>query len=264
MTCSSSEMRNPRKGIEWREGSRIRRAFRHAAFSLLEAVVAVLIFSLLMITVAMVWSVSWKASERIARGGAHDQGAPLVLQRLTQAVEASVFREQPAQLYAWRGEDQGGGGEEWDRVSFVTSMAPDVAESSRETAPLERVMIQAQARDGGGHQLVMLAGPLTMDDKDWQRQTVLLDHLASFRLRYWSEERRDWVDGWRDDGHAPRAVQISLAVKGENLDLTMDVWSHRAMAWVRPPLKVDASLQPSQTSGTGANAPVLKINPGPP
>lgn len=206
-----------------------------------------------MITVGALWNVSWRAAERIARGSAGDQGAALALRRLAQAVEASVFREKPAALYAWSGEDDGGGG--LDRVSFVTSMAPDVAEPSGETAPLERVSLQSQPGEKGSHQLVMLAGPLTMEDKDWQRQTVLLDNLAAFRLRYWSEERKDWVSGWRDENHAPKAVQISFALKGEPLHT--EVWPHQAVAWIRSPAKADADV--ATAAGTGTNAPPIKV-----
>ncbi len=233
-----------------RRASRQRRDF---AFTLLEAIVSILIFSLLMIAVGALWNVSWRAAERIARGSAGEQGAALVLRRLAQSVEASVFREKPVALYAGSGEDGGGGG--MDRISFVTSMAPDVAEPSGETAPLERVSLQSQSGEKSSHQLVMLAGPLTMEERDWQRKTVLLDNLVAFRLRYWSEERKDWVAGWRDENHAPKAVQISFALKGEPLRTA--AWPHQAVAWIRSPVKDEADAAP--VAGTGTNAPAIKI-----
>lgn len=234
-------------------------------FTLLEAVVSVLIFGLLMLAVAALWMVAWRATERIAAGGESDSGAALVLHRLAEAVESSVFRPGAGGLYAWRGEDDGGGAREFDRMSFVTTQAPDSAEGNSATGPLERVMITSEAGPGGSRQLVLMAGPFTMDENDWQRRVVLLEDLGSIRLRYWSAERKDWVDGWQDENRAPLAVQISLARKGEAVDLTMDSWPLRAVARVRQPVNasvvVAATNAPVATSTgvvTNASAPNAK------
>lgn len=229
---------------------------RQGSFTLLEAVVSVMIFGLLMLAVAALWMTAWRATERIAAGGESDSGASLVLHRLAEAVESSVFRPGAGGLYAWHGEDDGGGVREFDRVSFVTSQAPDSAEGNATTGPLERILITSEAGPGGSRQLILMAGPFTMDENDWQRRVVLLDDLGSIRLRYWSAERKEWVDGWRDEARAPLAVQISMARKGDALDLTTDSWPLRKVAVVRPPVNAVMVLASTNApAGTATNSP---------
>lgn len=185
------------------------------AFTLLEAMVSIAIFVLLMSAVASLWIVCYKATERVARGGYSDELPNLVVKRLKEAVESSIFHKQPKGLYAWRGRDDFGAGEEGDSISFVTSLPPDVAESSAESAPLERIMIIVRRSSNGVSQLVLLAAPFTMNEEDWQRETVLLEDISAFRVRYWDGNNKNWREGWTEEEYAPTSVQIGILMKGD-------------------------------------------------
>ena len=231
-------------------------AKRGGGFSLLEAVIAVMVFGLLMLAVGLLWNTTWRASERIATGGEGEAGAVFALRRVAEAFGHAVCRPGAGGLYAWQGEDDGGGAGEADRVSFVTSLPPDSAEGNPAIAPLERVKLSVETGPRGSRQLVMSAGPLTMEENDWQRRTVLLDGVAAFRLRYWSPERKDWLDGWRDAEKAPGAVQVSLARKGDRVDPGTDAWPLRAVARLRtPPVADSATNSPSLNLDAGSASP---------
>ncbi len=238
----------------------IKRNFK--SFTLLEAVVSVLIFGLLMAAVASLWVACWKASERVAKGGYEENAPELILKRLGESVEASIFHIQPQTLYAWKGVDEGGGGGEADSVSFITALSPDVGESSIQFSPLERVMITAQQGDHGKHELVVLAAPLTMEEDDWQRKTVLLDEIEAFRVRYWDHDRGEWVDGWEEENRAPQAVQMGIVFKGEKTGMDITEWQHYWTAFVHPPIKLENTFsETNHVAPAAVNTNGFLINP---
>ncbi len=215
----------------------MKRSFKilsRSGFTLLEAIVSVVLFGLLILAVASMWDVCWRATEQITRGGGAKKQPDVVLERLREAVEASVFHAQPQSLYAWHGTDDRSGAEEADRVSFVTTLPLDAAELSSEFAPLERMMVSVRQESNGKRSLVMQVGPFTMNEDDWQRETVLLANVAAFRVRYWDEDRKDWVDGWNNEDHAPAAVQFGIVLAGEPSGLDFERWAHRSVVRVYP------------------------------
>ncbi len=211
------------------------------AFTLLEVVLAVALFGLLMAGVASIWVVCWKATEQIARGGHAESQEALVLKRLGEAIQASIYHSRPSAFYLWKGTDDREGAEESDNISFVTALAPDVAESSVEFAPPERIMLSVQQDDQGRRQLVMQAGPFTMETDDWQRTTVLVEDIGAFHVRFWSDANKEWVDGWTDEGHAPAAVQLAISRKGETIRSDLQFWEGSSTVRVLPSIELDTS-----------------------
>ncbi|MDD2708244.1 MAG: prepilin-type N-terminal cleavage/methylation domain-containing protein [Verrucomicrobiae bacterium] len=201
---------------------------KKTGFTLLEVVVSVSVFCLLMLAVASVWTVSWRATERIARRDATGGNPQVVLDRLEEAVEAAVFHRQPKSLYAWQGKN---GRNEADEISFVTTLAPDAAAASAWDGAPERLEVKWRAVKSGMGELVMSAGPFTLEE--WDREVVLLENVAAFRVRYWNKARQDWVDRWEDEDKAPAAVWFGLAMKGEPVASRRTGWAHERLALPR-------------------------------
>jgi hypothetical protein len=238
-------------------GQNLFQAPEHHAFTLLEAVASVAIFCLLMVGVAALWHVCWSATEKINNSAS--QNLPeLVLKRVGDAIEASVFHKKPKSLYSWNAENTRGGSSESDQVSFVTSFAPDATEGSPEYAPLERVLIRARDNDRGTQELVMFAAPFTMEKDDWQRETVLLQDVAAFRVRYRAAKNKEWLDRWSDENHAPSGVEFSIALKGEEAKRVDESWSHACTVKVNPTIELSVFSSGKSTNsvqkGTSAGA----------
>ncbi len=223
------------------------------AFTLLEAMISVIIFALLMVCVASVWMASWRAAERVMNGEGSDARADFVLKRLSESITAAVYHKQPQDIYTWVAQDDRSGGLGGDKVSFVTALSPDAATSS-DRAPLERIQLQLLNGENGKRQLVMLAGPFTMEDGNWQRQVVLLENVQSFRVQFWSEAKAEWSDGWSDDEHGPLAVRIGISVEGEKVSSDWNDFAHTCTA------RVDAmfakeTIQPAPVAAGAPTAP---------
>jgi type II secretory pathway component PulJ len=214
------------------------------AFTLLEAVVSVMIFGLLMVAVGSVWTVCWRATERIANRDTQDARMSLVLRRFEKAVEGAVFHKEPKSLYAWKSSEGRVAFSESDRVSFVTSLAPDANAESAEWGALERIRVGLRDDKGGKKQLIAQAAPFTMKEDDWQRETVLLENVAAFRVRFWDGERKDWAGSWSSEERPPVAVQFVIELVGETRS-SSDVWQSAVTARVFP------SMDPSQTVASG-------------
>jgi prepilin-type N-terminal cleavage/methylation domain-containing protein len=223
-------------------------------FTLIEALVSVAIFGLLMMSVAALWTVCWRATERISRDENPSGKPDLVLKRLSEAVEASVHHEKPKDLYVWKGES-GRSGEVL--LSFVTSFPPDAAEISSQYGALERIEISATAT-AKGNQLIMKAGPFTMKENEWQRKTVLFEEIEAFRVRFWSEKQKDWVDDWTDEENAPSLVQMGLAMKGDTADGDLESWKNVRVARVYPTVDWEKL---TKTGSSTNNPPSEATNP---
>jgi type II secretion system protein J len=220
---------------------------RRGAFTLLEAVVSVMIFGLLMVAVGSVWTVCWRATERIANRDTQDARMNLVLRRLEKAVEGAVFHKEPKSLYAWKSSEGRIALSESDRLSFVTALAPDADAELAERGALERIQVGLRDDKSGKKQLVALAAPFTMKEDDWQHETVLLENVTAFRVRFWDSERRDWVGSWVNEERSPVAVQLVVELQGETRSGT-DIWRSAVTARVHP------SMDPLQTVAAGATA----------
>ena len=248
----------PIRSTMWHRYPRPHRMGNLSGFTLLEAMLAVFIFSLLMVAVGSVWTVSWKALMKIEEGSYSDNSADYVLRRLSEAVEASVFHTKPGTLYVWKGEK--GLSSDSHRLSFVTSLAPDVGEAYLEFSPLERIQIEVRS-EGGKQQLIMSAAPFTMEEDDWQRETVLMEDVDSFQVRFWDKVRKDWVDEWKNGAAAPEAVQMSIKIKGESD--SSDEPSHTRTVQVPSQQKLEPLIT-SSGSGTGStNSPPPAAAPTP-
>lgn len=199
---------------------------RAEGFTLIEAMLSVVIFGMLMLAVASVWQVCWMAAARVRDGGRAGKDPELAMKRLSQAVEASVFRPDPHNLFSWQGLDGGRGTDESDRVGFVTALAPDASGARGGHSPLERILLSVKRGSRGGGKLMLSAGPYTMGDGDWAREVVLIGNVAAFRVQYWSGERKEWGDGWSDEGRAPGAVRFAIALEGEPAPSDFAGWKH--------------------------------------
>jgi len=233
---------------------------RPRAFTLLEAMLAVAIFALLMICVASIWMVSWRAAERVMGDQGDASRADFVLKRLGESVEAAVWHKEPKGLYTWGIQDDHSGENEGDRISFVTSLAPDAAALSSNGAPLERIQLEVRNAEGGKRQLVLLASPFTMEENDWQREVVLLGNVQSFRVQFWNDDRSEWVDGWSDEDHAPSAVRMAISVPGEKVGFDWAGMMHTRTA------RVDAMFAKEDQPSTNAapaqlQSPPVQLNP---
>lgn len=221
------------------------------AFTLLEAMVAVMIFGILMLAVGSLWSVCWKATERISQRDTGGGRIHLVLQRLERAVENSVFHKEPRSLYAWESGGRRGGFPESDLLSFVTVLAPDADADLAERSAPERIQVGLQNGPSGKKQLVARAAPFTMKEDDWQRETVLLDNVKSFQVRFWDGDRKDWVWNWSDGEHPPIAVQFVIEALGD-AKTGGEVWKREGTARIFP------SLDPTRVGVEGTTVTNLQ------
>jgi len=235
------------------EQLRSARVCASGAFTLLEAMLAVAIFGLLMLAVAAVWNTSWSATERIATREQVEKRPELVLRRLGEAARTSIYHRKSSAIYAWNGQDDGGGSEESDSVSFTTSLPPDVGESMPEFSPPERISLSVR-RGEHGRELVMLAAPFTMEEDDWQRETVLVEDVGAFHVEYWDKNQNAWVGGWTAQDHAPEAVMMAISLPGEPVKSASDPWLHSLMTRVRPSLEMPETAAGSTNATSSAAA----------
>ena len=232
-----------------------------AAFTLLEAMISVAIFMILMVAVAELWNINWRAAEHIINHSEEESPVDIVLKRLGEAMEASIYHQQPQYLYEWKGKDDGAGAGETDSVTFVTSFAPDTAEPSPEFAPCERILLKVE-RNYGKNQLIMRAAPFTMEEDDWQREVVLLEGIEAFRIRYWNYVDEEPVDGWDDDSSAPKAVQIGIALSKDTMGSDLSQWRHSWVARIYNSINLQSTVPkgavPKKAASSSTNAPPAK------
>jgi hypothetical protein len=242
-----------------REGSKQSLVFKRSqAFTLLEAVIATSIFMLLMVGVAALWSASWKAVDKISGSGLARSESDILLRRLGEAADASVFHTKPKALYSWKlGDSLTLNSAD---ISFVTTFPPDAGEPNVERAPVERILLKIRDEDGR-RSLVMFAAPFTMEEGEWQREVVLMDGVEGFRVRFWDEQQKDWTDRWDDEAKAPKAVQFSVLMKGE-VTKGFDSYPHYVMSQIPPAPKREAYGNTRRSGSTNSSPGQITVPGG--
>jgi len=239
---------------------------RHpTAFTLLEVMIAITIFSIVLGTIFSTWLLIMRASRVTQTAAAQVQRQRVAIRTIEEGL-TSIQSFQASMKYYTFIVDNG----QTPMLSFTARVSSDFPRNGKfGDFDVRRLTFSLESAGYSENNLVLRQKPILMDmDEDEQNFPLVLAHnVQHFAVECWDTNAEDWVDGWDDTNSIPRLIRVTLVLgankKNENL------------AGNAPALSVTRVIAvPSQTlpavaqtggGGIGASGPTLNginfVNP---
>jgi prepilin-type N-terminal cleavage/methylation domain-containing protein len=198
---------------------------RRAAFTLIEIMVAVMVFSMVLASIYATWALVIRATVVGSDAAAQAQRQRVVLRSIGDAL-MGVQSFQASQNYYWF--KLGNGNEPY--LSFVARL-PDsfprhnkfVGEMAGPDSNSRRVTFSLAAGANGEKDLILRQSPILtdMDDDEKQNPLVLARNIKEFKIEWWGTNNLNeagWNTDWDDTmtNTIPQMVRVHL-VMGANI-----------------------------------------------
>ena len=188
------------------------RLWTSRAFTLVEIMIAIGIFSMVLAAIYSSWTAILRASKTGLEAAASAQRARITIRVLEDSLGSAQSFQQNLPYYAFVAEN---GSEAM--LSFVARLSKSFPRSGKfGDLDVRRVTFSIEGGADGGNQLVLRQNPLVMemdvDEKD--HPIVLAKNVKGFEMQFWAEDKNppDWVDEWKEQktNQLPRLVMITL------------------------------------------------------
>jgi prepilin-type N-terminal cleavage/methylation domain-containing protein len=182
------------------------------AFTLIEIMVAIAIFSIVIAAIYSTWTLILRASQ-IGPNAAHEaQRQRIALRTIEDSLTCVQSFQASMKYYVFfvQNGDQ-------PELSF-TARLPDVFPRNGKFGGfnLRRLTFSVEPGPGSQKNLVLRQQPVLMDMDPDERQTplVLARDVNKFTIECWDTSKMDWVDEWDTTNSIPGMVRINLVLGG--------------------------------------------------
>lgn len=185
---------------------------RRSAFTLVEIMVAIGIFSFVLAAIYSSWTAILRASKTGLEAAASAQRARITIRVLEDSLGSAQSFAANLPYYYFDAEN----GSEAS-LSFVARLSKSFPRSGKfGDLDVRRVTFRVEPAPDGGRQLVLRQNPLVMDlDQDEiEHPIVLARNVKGFEMQFWASDKNppDWVDEWREQktNQLPALVMVTL------------------------------------------------------
>jgi prepilin-type N-terminal cleavage/methylation domain-containing protein len=186
------------------------------AFTLLEMLVAISIFSLVLVAIYSSWTAILRASKTGQRAAATMQRLRMVVRVLENSLGSATLFVQNYQYYgfvAQNGNDP--------TLSFVARLSKDFPRGGNfGDFDLRRLIFSVEPGPDSSRQLVMRQIPIMMDLNSGSDNPLIVDeknhpvvlakNVQEFKFLLWDPQQYDWVDEWKQTNQLPRGIVVTL------------------------------------------------------
>ena len=237
------------------------------AFTLLEVMIAITIFSMIIIGIYSTWTVILKGTKAGMSAAANAQRGRIAVRTLQDALLTAQMFSANYPYYAFVA-DTSGDFTSLSMVSHLPASFPGVGRYGDQI--VRRVSFTIEPGENNHKSLVMTQGPMMMaQNKEFQPYTlVLCKDVTLFTLDFWDEQAKEWSSEWKATNQLPKMVRIAIGMgKGKTGSDPQDLVTQVVAL---PSGAVLPEFQVPQGAGQGAVPPggippgtVPPINPRP-
>jgi type II secretion system protein J len=178
------------------------------AFTLVEILIAIGIFSMVLAAIYSTWTAILRASKVGLEAAAAVQRARIAGRTIEETLGSVQSFALNQAYYAFVSEN---GSEA--TLSFVSRLSPSFPRSGKFAGlDVRRVTFSLEQNHDGGRQLVLRQTPLLMEmDKDERNYPlVLAKNVKEFKTEFWEMRLQDWMDEWKQTNQIPVLVRVTL------------------------------------------------------
>ncbi len=183
-----------------------------SAFTLVEIMIAIGIFSFILAAIYSSWTAILRASKTGLDAAASAQRARITVRVLEDSLGSAQSFAANLPLYYFVAENGSDG-----YLSFVARLSKSFPRSGKfGDLDVRRVTFSVEPAPDGGRQLVLRQNPLVMEiDRDEKEHPVVLArNVKGFEMLFWATDKNppDWVDEWREQktNQLPALVMVTL------------------------------------------------------
>jgi prepilin-type N-terminal cleavage/methylation domain-containing protein len=180
------------------------------AFTILEIMLAIAIFSMVIAAIYSSWSAILRASKVGAAAAEELQRSRIAARTLQDALTCSVMFSGNPLLYSFEAVSGG----DFADLSFVARVPPSFPGSGYfGDQVVRRVRFSVEKADNGLNQLLLTQVPLLQTNRDDLRDysIVLARQVSVFTMEFWDARVNKWTDEWVRTNELPKLVRFALA-----------------------------------------------------
>jgi len=228
------------------------RSSRSPAYTLLEVMVALALFTMIVATIYSAWILILKSSAMAQKVAARAQRERIAIRTIESALICSESFQASLKYYSFVVDNSG----DETTLSF-TARVPDTFPRNSKFGDANLRRLNFSVVSGGseeqGKSLVLRQNFLLspMDDTEKQFPLVLASGVKTFAVDCWDTNQTEWVQEWKDTNAIPPLIRIRLQMEsppGAPPDAALTVVRLVAM----PSQMMPGSLQVPNGEGAGA------------
>jgi len=182
---------------------------RARGFTIIEILVAIAIFSGVLLSIYASWTAILKSREIGERAAVSAQRKRIATQAVEQALSSMVMFAENIPFYAFESDTSG----DFAAVSFVARLPESFPGSGLFPGqPLRRVSFFVEKDNVRNNLLVMTQAPVlqVMEDNEEPYAIILAKDLNRFQLEFWDAEAEERVEEWPLTNQVPPLVWATL------------------------------------------------------
>lgn len=183
---------------------------RHGAFTMLEMLIAISIFSLVLTAIYSSWTAILRSSKSGLQAAATVQRSRIVVRILEDSLGSAMCFAQNNKYYGFLAE---GGNDA--TLSFVARLSKSFPRSGEfGDFDVRRLIFRVEPGPDSSPRLVLRQCPLLvdLDDDEMASPLVLAKNVKEFKLQFWNSRQQEWVDDWKDTqtNSMPEGIMVTL------------------------------------------------------
>ena len=196
----------------------IRKAKPRLAFTLIEIMIAIAIFTMVLAAIYSTWASIMRATQVAQDVAAQAQRQRITLRTIEDSLMAVQSFQASPQYYSFIVEN-----EEAPLLSFTARVPELFPRNGKFFNPntgrdfnLRRLTFSVEAGKDGEKDLVLRQNPVLMDlDQDEQQYPlVLARNVRKFFIECWDTNKLDWSKEWLDTNSIPKLLRVNLVMGG--------------------------------------------------
>lgn len=194
------------------------RAHKHSrAFTLLEIMVALALFSIIVLAIYSTWNSILKGKKVAENAAASAQRMRITMRTLKDSLLCTCMFNANSTYYWFSGEASG----DFASLSFAARLPESFPRSGSfgDRGVVRRLTYTVESGPGSEKQLVLRQNPLLRDppDKDeMDNPLVLARNVKQFLVEYIDPQSGDWIPEWTYTNQLPREVRVTVALGGRD------------------------------------------------
>jgi prepilin-type N-terminal cleavage/methylation domain-containing protein len=223
-----------------------------AAFTLLEIMIAIGIFSMVLAGIYASWTAILRSSKVGLETAAAVQRARIASRTIEDSLNSAqcflAHQQRHPEYYGFVAKSGTEG-----VLSFATRLAQSFPRSGKFYGKdARRVTFSVEPGTDGSSQLVLRQRPLVVEKEDKDETNfplVLAKNVREFQLQFWDSRLNEWVDEWTQTNLLPKMVMVTLKLADNNRSVKPQEDITRIIS------VASSSVQPIWQQPTGSRLP---------
>jgi type II secretion system protein J len=192
------------------------------AFTLIEIMIALGIFSMVIAAIYACWSSILRSTKVGLDAAARVQRERIAVKALEEALFSVQFFQENARYYSFEADTSG----DFARLSFVARLPRSFPRNGNfDDQVVRRVTFAVERGTRSEHLLVLRQSPILFETNidEEENPLVLTRNVNEFIVEFWGQNSRDWEPEWLYTNQLPKMVRFSLGFGADRNRQVSDV-----------------------------------------